>query len=125
MARGRKSEFPAVNLNPEAYADAISAGDIKLSDLEVTVDKDADKKPVKVSVKALHAVTDAGASILLSESGHFIRACNRYIDSLYAANARKNNQPFEKKFADSIAALMAKKGISKADAIERLRAVLE
>lgn len=124
MARGRKAEFAPLNLDPTAYADAISAGDIKIAYLSVTVDKDSEENPIKVPVKAMHAVTDAGASILLSESGHFIRACNRYVDGLYAQQARKANQPFEKKFADSIASLMETKHISKAEAIERLKTVL-
>lgn len=128
MARGKKSEFAPLNLNQDAFADAISAGDIKIVTIKVTVDKEtgADGKsvPVKREVSALHAMTDAGVSLLLNDSGHFKRACNRYIDAEYAARTRKQNQPFEKQFADSIAALMAAKGLDRATAIEKLRAVL-
>jgi hypothetical protein len=131
MARGRKSELPVLNLNQSDFAAGIESGDIVVVPLDITVDKqkDAEGKTIKgsqqkVTVQALHARTDAGVAMLLSDSGHFIRAANRYVDGFYAAAARKANLPFERQFADSIASLMARKNISRAEAIERLKAVL-
>lgn len=129
MARGKKSEFAPLNLDPAQYQDAIQNGDIKIVTVKVTVDKtkgaDGKSVPVKKEVQALHAATDAGVALLLNESGHFRRAANRYIDAEYAARTRKANQPFEKKFADSISALMTAKNLTREAAIEKLRAVLE